>query len=750
MRTLKHAIFGLLLAAAAFLAPLDARGQNVICPTAPLGTSDNRCASTQFVQNQLAVGVPIAVGITTITGGTSGRVVYDNAGVVGEYTQTQLTAQINVATSSLTGALPAFPGNTTTFFRGDGTYATLNCNALASVGSACSANTGTSGHTLPFLDTVNTWSAQQIINLNASAAPTPATGTGLQLVGTDATIARVEADSFGAIAAFTSRRANGTGAAPTALAANDQIGAFNFHGYYVTGGPAYSGVQANVSGYAAQAWTSTTLGTYVDVRTTPNGSTTLGTVARFGNDGSIIIPTTVTGGSQGAGTINASGLYVNGVAVTGAGITALTGDVTATGPGSVAATLATVNAGPGSVGSSTAIPVFTTNGKGLVTTQTTAAVVAPAGTLTGATLASNVLASSLTSVGTLTGGATGAGFTVALGTSTITGQLALANGGTAANLTASNGGLVYSTGSALAILSGTATANQIPLSGSSAAPSWSTATYPSTAAAGTVLAAGSSNVIAGTITPTLGVQQTSQGKVILANTAAGAFPATVQSSNSATAATTITLPVDAGTNGFFLSTNGAGVTSWVASAGSGTVTSVGFTGGLISVATATTTPALTVAGTSGGVPYFSSSSTWASSGALAANALVIGGGAGAAPATTTTGTGILTALGVNTGTAGAPAILIASGTSAMGTGAISSATCATVVTTSATGTATTDALIASFNGDPTAVTGYVPLTTGMLTIIGYPTANNVNWKVCNNTSASITPGAITLNWRVVR
>jgi hypothetical protein len=43
----------------------------------------------------------------------------------------------------------------------------------------------------------------------------------------------------------------------------------------------------------------------------------------------------------------------------------------------------------------------------------------------------------------------------------------------------------------------------------------------------------------------------------------------------------------------------------------------------------------------------------ASSSALAANALVIGGGAGAAPSTTTTGTGVVTALGVNTGTAGA-------------------------------------------------------------------------------------------------
>jgi hypothetical protein len=97
----------------------------------------------------------------------------------------------------------------------------------------------------------------------------------------------------------------------------------------------------------------------------------------------------------------------------------------------------------------------------------------------------------------------------------------------------------------------------------------------------------------------------------------------------------------------------AGLPSWATDATIGTVTSVGWTGGIVSVATATTTPAFTIAGTSGGIPYFASASTWATSAALAANALVLGGGAGAAPATTTTGTGVVTALGVNTGTAGA-------------------------------------------------------------------------------------------------
>jgi len=58
-------------------------------------------------------------------------------------------------------------------------------------------------------------------------------------------------------------------------------------------------------------------------------------------------------------------------------------------------------------------------------------------------------------------------------------------------------------------------------------------------------------------------------------------------------------------------------------------------------------------GTSGGVLAYTAAGTLASSSALAASALVIGGGAGAAPSTTTTGTGVVTALGVNIGTAGA-------------------------------------------------------------------------------------------------
>ena len=85
----------------------------------------------------------------------------------------------------------------------------------------------------------------------------------------------------------------------------------------------------------------------------------------------------------------------------------------------------------------------------------------------------------------------------------------------------------------------------------------------------------------------------------------------------------------------------------------GTVTSVQWTGGLITVANPTAAASLTVAGTSGGIPYFSSTSTWATSTLLAAGAIMLGGGAGAAPTSTTTGANVVTALGVAVGTAGA-------------------------------------------------------------------------------------------------
>lgn len=94
------------------------------------------------------------------------------------------------------------------------------------------------------------------------------------------------------------------------------------------------------------------------------------------------------------------------------------------------------------------------------------------------------------------------------------------------------------------------------------------------------------------------------------------------------------LPTTVGSSGNVLTSGGG---SGAPMTWSTPITSVGvsFTGGLVSVGssplTANGTIALTVAGTSGGIPYFSSTSAWASSAALTANLPVFGGGAGSAP-----------------------------------------------------------------------------------------------------------------------
>jgi len=152
---------------------------------------------------------------------------------------------------------------------------------------------------------------------------------------------------------------------------------------------------------------------------------------------------------------------------------------------------------------------------------------------------------------------------------------------------------------------------------------------------------------------TLGAAGVATGTLLIKGTTSG----TVTITTAAAAGTwTLTLPTNDGSASQVLTTDGNGVTSW---ATNGAVSSVGLTAtsGLLSVSgspiTTSGTMTITVAGTSGGIPYFSASNGWASSGVLAASSIVVGGGAATAPSTITTGTGVLTALGVNTGSAGA-------------------------------------------------------------------------------------------------
>jgi hypothetical protein len=256
--------------------------------------------------------------------------------------------------------------------------------------------------------------------------------------------------------------------------------------------------------------------------------------------GNMTCATCVT--TAGGQSIGGAGLTINGSAFTATGLVTLS-DLATQATNTIVGNATNATASPtalaiGSCSAAADALIWTTNtGFGCNT-----AVAAPASAITGTTLASNVVTSSLTTVGTLTGGATGSGFTVALGSSTITGQLALTNGGTNASLTASNGGIVYSTGSALAILAGTVTASQCLLSGASSAPTWGACSGGSSgtvnsgtagnlgyyAASGTAISGNiDANISSGALT--LGVANTTQGELILEGATSGALTITTQS-----------------------------------------------------------------------------------------------------------------------------------------------------------------------------------------------------------------------------
>lgn len=91
---------------------------------------------------------------------------------------------------------------------------------------------------------------------------------------------------------------------------------------------------------------------------------------------------------------------------------------------------------------------------------------------------------------------------------------------------------------------------------------------------------------------------------------------------------------------------------------------------------------------------------------------------------------------------------IASGAQALGTAAIA-AGATTTLTVSASGVLSTDVVIFTPNANISSVTGYGTSTPGLGISID-PSANNINIRVSNYAATSITPGALTINWRVVR
>ena len=621
----------------------------------------------------------------------------------------------------------------------------------------------------------NTFTAIQNINLNASSLPTAQTGTALQVAQADGVTTRVELDAFAAVPRLTCVRADGTAASRTTLQSADEICSLNAFGY---NGTAVVGPQAAIRTYAAQNWTVSALGTYMRFGVTPNGGTTLTDALGIEQDGSITTGAAL-GTGVGAGNLNLGGgsLYNNGTAPTGTG-----GYVRASAP-----TIANL--------------AFTG-------TETGANLVTPAiGAATGTSLVlgSPNLTAGVTNYLGVSSNSALSGIFVGQGTAnhfevlweynqTVAAayaELTTFGASNAINIEASAVNIGLNHSAAVTLYN-----SGVAPTGSGAyvlatSPTIATASLTSPTVSGTAI------TFSGTVSYTASLTIFSNAnRLIYAANAGHEWLGTSGADIADLSSTAFTLPVAGQTLSLAGASSGASVLA-ASATGGGTATLFSGSDTIAgkSLANGGTNNALTAS--NGGIVYsdasklnilagtvtagqclLSGSSTAPNWGSCAGGAAVssVTGTAGQVSASPTTGAVVVSLpstitsnetfsgtinfsstfqIGGNAMTfPGAAATLtqtVVNGTLALNTTAIGSGACSAAQTATATGLATTDVVLIGFNADPTSTTGYIPTTTGMLTAIAYPTANTVNVKVCNNTGASITPGAaLTLNWRIVR
>lgn len=315
---------------------------------------------TKFITNNAVTNAKAAqMAANTLKGNNTGGTANSL-----DLTSTQVTAMLNPFTSSLQGLAPASGGGTANFLRADGTWAAppgTTTDWKDPVAAYSNADVPLTGSTPLVIDGYTVQNGDSIILGNQT---TPA----------ESGVATVAI----ALGAYTL----------TPTGSPTEIG----DAYLVLNGTQY--------GYAAFVASAAVPAAAFVQFAGPTEYTFNAPLSATGTSVSISQASTITDGYLSSTDFNT----FNNKQPAGSYITALTGDATASGPGSAALTLATVNSNTGSFGSSTSIPSFTVNAKGLITAASGNAVIAPAGTLSGTTLNATVVSSSLTSVGTLTSG----------------------------------------------------------------------------------------------------------------------------------------------------------------------------------------------------------------------------------------------------------------------------------------------------------------------------------------------------------
>ena len=653
--------------------------------------------SLQTVPTTLGgTGLATLTAYNVLLGNGTGNVAFAAPGTTG-YPLLSAGASSNPAfgqlslTAGVTGTLPVANGGT-----GTATAFTVGSVVFAGASGVYTQNNANFfwDNTNKFLGIGTLAPTAHLTILSTAGGTVPSgtlpTGTDLYVVGADSGQTRITQDSFASYVAFTGRRADGTAASPTATQSGEVISQFTGRGY---GASQWAAASTGLLQIQAEGnFTNSSYPTSVSILTTPSASVNAVEAFRFGPNGQFGI-----GGS----TYGASGY----VFTSGGASAAPTWSQVSLSAG-VTGTLPATNGGTGqslyAVGD-------------LLYADTTTSLARLADIATG-----NVLLSG----GVTTAPAWGK---VSL-TTAISGTLPLANGGTNANLTASNGGIAWSNASQLQILSGTPTARQMLQSGATATPAWSTATYPATTTANQLLYSSSTSVV-GEIT-------TANSSVLVTNGSGAPSWSTTLPAHTVT--TSLTVPLIIGGSG----TTGTILTLQTTS-GTGTTDTIAFTGGTNGGTTFATLAAVGLRITSAGSSAFAvgrqggttgpAFSVDASAGTQTAGLKVTGAalnGTVAVAVTDTSGATNLTIDALSTGTIGIGTVstgvvtITSGGTAPQGTGAYVRATSPSL-TTPALGVATATSLAingATIGSNGLAVTGTVAIsstmTSGIHTIAG--------------------------------
>ena len=388
---------------------------------------------------------------------------------------------VDLSTAAVTGTLPVGNGGTglATYTSGDMLYAT-GATTLTKLGI------GSAGNVLVVSGGFPTWGT---VNLASSAAvsgtlPVANGGTGVTSLTANTVLlggASVGQTTVGAASTVL----RGTGGVPTFGTISNAYLASGVYGNITGLGTQTQALNMGTNGISGV--TTLAMGGALTGATTGAFSTSVTSpLFVYGAGGDLVIQQTGTGNiflnpSGAAGDLvviaNTHGLQVGGaVRISGAGAgsfagltdTALGTDGIVTTTGGVLGSVASVpvaNGGTG-VASLTANAVLLggatvgNTGVGAVSTVLRGTGGAPTfGQISNAYLAAGTYGN-ITGTGTLTAGATGAGFTVALGTSIITGTLAVGNGGTGlATYTA--GDMLYATGATTSVKLGLGLTNNV-------------------------------------------------------------------------------------------------------------------------------------------------------------------------------------------------------------------------------------------------------------------------------------------------